>query len=131
MTGRLVAADLGLEVSAAAGLEEFDRPSLPLTSKEEHARMNAPIFMDLDAAVLGAESGRRALTRFAGAIDEQLTHTVGQNLVAITHGTVIALFVAAHNGIDGFELWKRLDCPSYVVLDAASFRLREVVSTIA
>jgi hypothetical protein len=39
----------------------------------------------------------------------------------------MSLFVAAHNDIDGFGLWKRLACPSFVVLDVPSFLLREAV----
>jgi broad specificity phosphatase PhoE len=128
MTGRFLAAELNLEVSAAAGLEELDRPALPLVSREDHERLNAPIFSQPDTPVLGVESARDALNRFAGAIGVELTRTRGCNLVAVTHGTVIALFVAMHNHIGGFELWKRLTCPSFVVLEMPSFSLLEVVS---
>ena len=75
MTGQLVAAELGLNVSAAAGLEEFDRPPLPLMPKAEHERIVAPIFGDLHRRVLGAESGRDALTRFSAAVDTELAQT--------------------------------------------------------
>ncbi len=129
-TGQVVAAELGLNVSAAAGLEEFDRPALPLMPRAEHERIIAPIFEDLHTRVLGAESGRDALIRFSAAVGTELAQTEAPNLVAITHGTVISLFVAAHNDIDGFELWKRLACPSFVVLDVPSFSLREIVSAV-
>ena len=59
MTGQLVAGELGLNVLAVAGLEEFDRPPLPLMPKAEHERIVAPIFEDLHRRVLGAESGAR------------------------------------------------------------------------
>jgi broad specificity phosphatase PhoE len=127
MTGQLVAAELGVEAVLVAGLEEFDRTALPLMPKAEHERINAPIFRDLRVRVLGAECGHDALRRFSNAIDAELARTEASTLVAITHGTVMSLFVAAHNGIDGFGLWKRLACPSFVVLDAHSFLLREAV----
>ena len=69
-----------------------------------------------------AESGRDALTRFSAAVVTELAQTDAPNLVAITHGTVISLFVAAHNDIDGFELWKQLACPSFVVLKVDATR---------
>ena len=75
MTGQLVAAELGLNVSAAAGLEEFDRPPFPLLPKAEHERIVARIFEDLHRRVLGAESGRDALTRFSAAVDTELAQT--------------------------------------------------------
>ena len=130
MTGQLVAGELGLNVSAVAGLEEFDRPPLPLMPKAEHERIVAPIFGNLHRRVFGAESGQDALTRFSAAVATELAQTEAPNLVAITHGTVISLFVAAHNDIDGFELWKQLACPSFVVLDVPSFSLREIVSAV-
>ena len=130
MTGQLVAAELGLNVSAVAGLEEIDRPPLPLMAKAEHERIVAPIFADLQTRVLGAESGRDALTRFSAAVATELAQTEAPTLVAITHGSVISLFVAAHNDLDGFELWKQLTCPSFVVLDVPSFSVREIVSAV-
>jgi broad specificity phosphatase PhoE len=130
LTGQLIASELGLNVSTAAGLKESDRSALPLMSKAEHERIVAPIFEDLHGRVLGAESGQDALTRFSAAVDTELEQTEAPNLVAITHGTVISLFVAAHNDIDGFELWKQLACPSFVVLDVPSFSLREIVSAV-
>lgn len=98
--------------------------------KAELERVVAPIFGDLQRRVLGAESGQEALTRFSAAVGAELAQTHAPTLVAITHGTVISLFVAAHNDIDGFELWKQLACSSFVVLDVPSFSLREIVSAV-
>ncbi|HXW04390.1 MAG TPA: histidine phosphatase family protein [Vicinamibacterales bacterium] len=128
MTGRLLAAELDLEVSAAAGLEEFDRPALPLISREDHERLNEAIFRKPDTPVLGTESAADALNRFSRAIRTELARTTTRNLVAISHGTVISLFVAAHNQRDAFDIWKSLACPSFVVLEVPSFCLRTVVS---
>ena len=130
-TGQLIAVELGLHVSSVDGLREFDRPVLPLMSQSEHERENAAIFADLNRRVLGAESGRDALHRFSEAIGAELARTGAQSLVVITHGTVISLFVAAHNQVNAFELWKELACPSFVVLDVSSFSLRQVVADAA
>lgn len=130
-TGQLVAAELGLQVSTVEGLREFDRPVLPLMSKAEHERENSAIFADLNRRVLGAESGRNALDRFSAAVDAELAQTGAQSLVVITHGTVISLFVGAHNQVDAFELWRKLACPSFVVLEVPSLSLGEVVADAA
>ena len=126
-TGQVIAAELGLQVSAVDGVQEFDRPASPWRSKADRERENAAIFDDPAQRVLGAESGRDALDRFSAAIRAELDRTAEQSLVVITHGTVIALFVAAHNPVNAFELWRDLDCASFVVLDGRSFSLREVV----
>lgn len=126
-TGEIVAAELGVQISAVEGLREIDRPVLRLMSKAEHERVNKAIFADVDRPALGTESARAALRRFSDAIRSELQPTAAPTLVAVTHGTVISLFVAAHNDTDAFALWKKLTCGSFVVLDAPSFGLRELV----
>jgi broad specificity phosphatase PhoE len=125
-TAELVAAALAIRTATTAGLEEFDRPAMPWMTKEQHERSNAPIFEKPATRILGHESGDEALARFSRAIDAELGRTSDPALAVITHGTVTALFVAAHNPVDGFELWKSLACGSFVVLDVPSMALREV-----
>lgn len=126
-TANIVAAVLGVPVAVVEGLKEFDRPALPLMSKAEHARFNRPIFADPDRRVLGTESGAAALERFSAALTSQVAQTAERTLVAITHGTVIALFAGAQNRLDAFDLWRRLACPAMVVLELPGYRLVDVV----
>jgi broad specificity phosphatase PhoE len=111
-------------------LGEIDRRVLPIMSQAEHERMNARIFADFDDAVLGCESGREAQKRFTAAVLKELQGTDEGNLVVLAHGTVISLLVSGHNSVDATELWKRLRCPSLVVLERSSFALVEVVAEI-
>lgn len=116
-TATIVGEALDVPVHTLDGLEEFDRPALPILPKAEHERMNAAIFEDLSTPVLGRESGEAARARFAAAIDGALEQTPeGHNTVVIAHGTVIALYVAAQRGDDGYEIWRSLDCASFLVL---------------
>jgi broad specificity phosphatase PhoE len=130
-TAEIVAEELSLPLAQQVGLEEFDRPALPLLSRAEHAALNAPIFAEPQRRVLGKECGDGALRRFRAALDAALADTPeDQHLVAVTHGTVIALLVAAHNRVDGFELWQRLACPSFVVLGLPKLELLEVLEHV-
>jgi broad specificity phosphatase PhoE len=130
-TAEIVASELSVPVAVQAGLEELDRSVLPLLSASEHAALNAPIFAEPERAVLGKESGAAALRRFSAAVTAALEDTPeDQHLVAVTHGTVIALLVAAHNRIDGYELWQRLACPSLVVLGLPDLDLVEVLDRV-
>jgi len=127
-TAAIVGAALGVEVRVHEGLEEFDRPALPLMSREEHWRVNAAIFSDPRRPALGAESGEAALERFRRGIGDAIEHAAGvDTLVAIAHGTVITLLAAAHNELDPMDLWSRLECPSFIVLSLPGFRLGRVV----
>jgi broad specificity phosphatase PhoE len=109
------------------GLQEIDRPVLPIMSPSEHERVNARLFSEFDQRVIGRESAREAQERFAAAMRSELDRTDTGNLIVVTHGTVMSLFVSQHNNLDPFQLWKRLECTSFIVLEQRSYRLIEVV----
>lgn len=126
-TAEIAGKALGLQVHTVEGLHEFDRPALPIMSAAEHERLNTAIFDDPSRVMIGSESGAQALARFTAGVHTALDTAAGsRTLVAVSHGTVISLFVAAHNAIDSRALWKRLQCPSFVVLALPGFRLVRV-----
>lgn len=129
-TAEIVAAEFGLAVTVGGGLREIDRRALPIVTAAEHQRLNADVFTDVERPVVGSESARDARDRFAEAVSKELQRTKEGSLVVVAHGTVIALLVSAHNPIDAFDLWTRLQCPSFVVLDAQSLALLEVVAEL-
>jgi len=127
-TGAIVAEELDLPMRVVEGLEEFDRPALPLMPAAEHEHLNARIFTDLSRVVIGRESGAQALARFREGVMTALDGAPDtKTLVVVTHGTVMSLLVAAHNDIDPMDLWKRLTCPSFVVLALPGFALARIV----
>lgn len=71
-TAEIVAATLGITSAVVDGLEEFDRPAMPIVTPEEHTRLNASIFTTRALPVLGRESADTALARFSAAIDRAL-----------------------------------------------------------
>ncbi len=115
-TGEIVSDVLGVPLSQVDGVQEIDRRALPIVSSKVHEEINAPIFTDFDRPALGSESARDALERFRAAVVREVARTVGENLVIISHGTVISLFASAFDDLDAFRLWKDLDCASFVVL---------------
>jgi broad specificity phosphatase PhoE len=127
-TADIVGLELNVPMEVIDGLEEFDRPALPLMSPAERERINARIFDAPSERVLGTESAAEALTRFSQGVANALELARDTDtLVLVTHGTVISLFVAAHNDVDARELWKGLQCASFVVLALPGFRLTPVL----
>jgi broad specificity phosphatase PhoE len=122
-TSAIVAAALEVPIQPVEGLREFDRPPLPIMSPEEHQRVNAEIFSAPDRAVLGSESAHAALARFSSALLAEISAIPSGNLVAVSHGTVISLFVAKYNDVDPFTIWRALACASFAVLELPSFGL--------
>jgi broad specificity phosphatase PhoE len=122
-TAEIVASALSTQTRRVADLGEIDRPAMPIMTRDMHREVNAGIFSHPDQAVIGTESAQAALRRFSAGIEAQLEHSPAENLVAVTHGTVISLFVAAHNPIDAFTFWSRLECASFVTVEVPSFRM--------
>jgi broad specificity phosphatase PhoE len=122
-TAEILAGTLGVTTYPVDGLQEFDRPALPILPPDEHERVNAEIFARPDRPVLGHESADAALARFRKALLAEVAKHSESDLVVVSHGTVMALFVAAHNPLDAFSVWKRLPCAGCVVLRVPGYSL--------
>jgi broad specificity phosphatase PhoE len=122
-TADLVAEALQTTIRVVDDLREIDRPVLPIMEPARHRELNRPLFREPDRAVFGSETANAALCRFQAAILIEANRCAPASLVAISHGTVIALLVAMHNSVDGFELWSEFGCGEFVVLEMPSFRL--------
>jgi broad specificity phosphatase PhoE len=129
-TAGIVAEALDLGVDLDDGLGEIDRPALPIMDRDEHERHNLRLFSEFDRPVIGAESAREAHERFAAAVARTLDKDASRNHVIVAHGTVIALFAAGEDRAQAVTLWKRLQCPSFVVLELPSMRVDEVIERI-
>lgn len=119
-TAALVALRTGLAIEPRAGLHENDRTGFGFVGQNELKR-RFQVFFDQPARLtIGTETAEGAFQRFAAAVRDILSAARDQDTAIVTHGTVLALFVAHHNSIAPFDLWASLDLPSYVVVDATT-----------
>ncbi len=129
-TGAIVAATLGLPVSTAPGLHEHDLGDVPFMGTEAWNTTVAEVFARPDEVVQGRESAKNAGDRFASAVAAVRDGFPDDRVVIVAHGRVISLLVARANAIDGFDLWRRLGLPSFVVVDPSDWRVIEVVEVV-
>ena len=128
-TAQLIGEPLGLRSIARPNLHEHDRRGTPYeVNPADFEASVAMFFARPDERVYGNESAQQALARFSKAIAHILDQGAAQSAtpIVITHGTVITLFVAAHNGMDSaaaFAFWKSLKLPSVVELSLPDFKL--------
>src|SRR3954447_3995876 len=115
-TGELVAGQLALPFEAVEGLHEHDRSNVPHLPSREFISLMELFFRRPDERVLGRETAAECLRRFEAAIERVLADHAGQNVAVVSHGTVIALFVAKHAGGKAFDLWRQMGLPSFRVL---------------
>ncbi len=129
-TGWRVAERLGLPFEAAPDLHEHDRRGVPYLGVDEFQAAVARFFAQPSELVFGRETAEAALARFDGAVRLVLARFPGEPVVVVAHGTVISLFVARYAGVDAFDLWQRLDLPSFVALDWPSGAVIDVVESV-
>lgn len=130
-TAAIVAARLSKPAVTVEGLHEHDRSNVAFLDDEEFRAAVARCVAQPDDLVLGRETAADARRRFAAAVAGVVAGHPRGNVAIVTHGTVIALFVAACAGTDPFRLWQRLGLPSFVVLSLPEFRVLRVVDAIS
>lgn len=129
-TGSIIAERLRLTFTTAEALREHDRRAVGFLSREKFTARVHDLFAHPDEVVFGNESASAALARFAATVDHLVVEDSGGDIVVVSHGTVISLFVAKRADVDGEKLWATLGLPSYVSLELPNHRIVEIVATI-
>lgn len=113
-TADILAARLGLAVELDPGLHEHKRQHRAFGTEEEFRKSVADVFARPREAVHGGETAVEACDRLAKA----LAGHSGAPLVAVTHGTVLSVYLANRFGCDAHDLWRSLHMPDAFVVDA-------------
>ena len=126
-TATIVGERLGLPVDVIEDLHEHDRRNTTLLGDGPFRQAVRTLFAHPNDRVFGEETAADALARFDAAIGRLLaSRDPEEDVIVVSHGTVISLFVEAHTGEDGFGLWSRLGLPSLVILRRADLSLEGV-----
>ena len=131
-TAEAIAARRGIGFEVRDDLHEHDRRGAPFL--QEKGAFEAQVVSLIERPgelVFGNETADEAHRRFAAAVDEALRRHRQGNLAVVSHGTVMALFVARAAGADPVSLWRALGLPAIVVMAAPGFDLLEVIERAA
>ena len=129
-TAQLVAEHLKLTSETAKGLQEHDRSNVPHMRSGEFISHIELFFRRPRELVLGRETAEQATQRFEAAVEAGLkTHPSG-NVAIVSHGTVIALFVASYGGENAFAMWRRMGLPSFAVLSLPQYTVDSLIDRI-
>ncbi len=130
-TAEIVGRHLGLPVSSAPGLQEQDRSRAIEGGTEGFLAALERTFACPRLRVLGNESATEALDRFRSALHGVLARHAEGSVAVVTHGTVLALYLAEREGAGAMQLWQRLDMPCFAVLSRPELRLIELVDRVS
>ena len=129
-TADIIAKALGVPHEVVPGLHEHDRSNVPQMPTREFISSIALFFKKPTELVLGRETAEQAHRRMTVVMDQILSNNETRDVAVVTHGTVLALYLAPLLEGDPFELWRRLGLPSYVVLDAEQMEAMETVERV-
>jgi broad specificity phosphatase PhoE len=113
------------------GLEEQHRMTAPFLSHSALKEAMRGFFARPAELVFGEETAQAATTRFSATIDLLLGKHTDRNLLVVTHGTVISLYLGLCGRIDPYPLWEKLGLPSFAVVDRRTMRIEKFELQIA
>jgi broad specificity phosphatase PhoE len=122
---------LALTATTIDGLEEQHRMTAPFLTHSALKRAMRGFFARPAELVFGEETAEAATTRFSATIDLLLDERTDGNLLVVTHGTVISLYLSLCARIDPYPLWEKLGLPSFAVVDRRTMRIEKFELRIA
>ncbi|MBM7584156.1 broad specificity phosphatase PhoE [Bacillus pakistanensis] len=128
-TAEIIANELGKKAAITENTYEHKRRSnrkiLPRNDFEELMRK---FFEKPTEFIFGEETADMARKRFTAAVEEIIDSNETENdIILVTHGTVISLFINQFQSIDVFNLWNELECPSFVELTLPTYLINKIV----
>ncbi len=127
-TAVIAAEALNLTNVIVAGLHEHERLNAGWTNEEQFDFQVSEFFARQDELVFGEETAVQACSRFKNAVRRLLLHHPEDTVAAVSHGTVMSLFVSSWNEVDPYQFWQSLEMPSVVVMSRQTFELEAVLS---
>lgn len=131
-TATIASNELGSEVVIKEDLHEhLRRTKRKIYPVEEFHNLIRNFFHYKDMLIFGEETANMAKKRFTTAITNLLKEVPEQeDVIVVTHGTVMTLFVSEYNEIDEFDLWSSFGLPSIVELSLEDFSILNVKTKI-
>jgi broad specificity phosphatase PhoE len=118
----------GMPIEVVADLREHERETAPfLADRERWYTLVADFFRCSNELVFGEETARQALQRFSSAVEQlvarlpEATTWDARDLLIVTHGTVLSLFLARYGHGDAFALWQDWTMPDAIVLELPNY----------
>ena len=126
-TAQLLGTAWQLPVTPVRGLHEHERAGEPLVTASEFQRRVRELFARPRDLVYGTETGEGARRRFDGAVATVLAAD-SDDVIIVSHGTVMTLFVAGAAGVEPFAFWQSLDMPCAVTFTLPALSIAGLTS---
>jgi broad specificity phosphatase PhoE len=122
---------LALTATTIDGLEEQHRMTAPFLAHGALSEAMRSFFASPGELVFGEETAEAAFSRFSTTIDHLLGEHADRNLLVVTHGTVMSLYLSRWARIDPYLFWEKLGLPSFAVVDRRTMLIEKSEFQIA
>lgn len=129
-TAQIMAEALHIPYVLWPGLHEHVRTAVPYFDRATFLDLMHEFFARPDELIFGGETANEARARFEHALDDLLGSYPRRTIAAVSHGTVLSLFLAPLARRQPFDLWQRLGEPAYAALQLPSRELLELAETV-
>ncbi|BAY77577.1 hypothetical protein NIES25_40440 [Nostoc linckia NIES-25] len=128
-TAQIIAQKFNVAVEIVEGLHECDRTNFGFVEEKKFFETLEAFFATPDKLVMGLETATRAFQRFQEAIKNLLAKTPDGDVMIVSHGTVMTLFVAGCTGQEPFPFWRQLGQPMAIVLPLPELNSLEIITS--
>jgi 2,3-bisphosphoglycerate-dependent phosphoglycerate mutase len=131
-TAQIVGNQLNREVIVRDNLHEHLRSTKrKIYPTDEFHHIIRKFFKYPDVLIFGEETANIAKRRFLNAVDNVIKEAPSdEDVVIITHGTVMTLFISHYNEVNEFDVWRSFGLPSIVELSLDDFSLIRFINEI-
>ncbi|MCS7034954.1 MAG: phosphoglycerate mutase family protein [Phycisphaerae bacterium] len=129
-TARILADRLRVPVAPRDRLHEHDRSNVPHMRSADFISYIELFFRKPGELVLGKETADQCLKRFSDAVDSILAESGEDTPGVVTHGTVLALYLSRLGAGKPFDIWRRMQLPSFAVVDPAAGKVLSLIDRI-
>ncbi len=110
-TARIIASYHHLTPLVNNQLNEHERSRFPFLSESDFREAMIDLFRYPTELIFGSETADEARERFEIAIKRHLLANSGEDIVIVSHGTVLALFIAKLLGVEPYDIWRVMSMP--------------------
>jgi len=127
-TAQIIGRVLGVPLRVQDGLEEHHRRNVPFfQSTQDFEQAVEEFFCQPSRLVLGSETANQACDRVTEAIESVLEGD-NQDAIVVTHGTVMALYLARIANVEPMSFWRELETPCFVDVEIPQMRVGPIVT---
>ncbi|MEH1963937.1 MAG: histidine phosphatase family protein [Nostoc sp.] len=127
-TAQIIAQQFDKSVEVMEGLHEHNRSDLSFVEEKKFIETLAAFFAKPDELVMGLETATQAYQRFQQAVENIIAKTPNGDVIIVTHGTVMTLFIAAFTGKEAFQFWQQIEHPMGIVLPLPDLKSLEIIT---